>query len=189
MEFWSIEFWALIVTALSALWGFRISLYIRRREFEDIYIQRYWEILNRIGPRLRVQLMMGEDHILDREKDGVSDEELKALWDYLLLCEDEIDLRAQGNVTDETWAVWSSSICDSVRRFPHRPMFLYIEKQFDEHPIATKPEERPFQQLRKVYANESSIEDPWAESGRWRNAFTSWLSGRRYALPWVKIKV
>ena len=190
-----------LVAVVVAVWGVRTSLYIRRREFEDEYTQMYWSIVQRLPTSLRLQ-MIEEPRRAFRDTE-LEEEEKKVLWDYLMLSEDEIDLRAQGDVTDETWKIWSEAIASNVRMTPYRPMFLYIEKLFDDEGVP--PEQRPFQNLRAIERQvqeieagkrepkgegEPLIEDPWMSGWlthgpivKWLRGFLNWLTGRRSASP------
>lgn len=160
----------------------RASLYIRRRQFEDIYIQRYWQLNERIPPELRVQLRTPPP---EPTLEDLDPGQLRVLWDYLLLCEDEIDLRATGQVTDETWAIWRDSILFNMRRWPFRQMFEHIEHSYEVHD-GGDPNlvPRPITHLRGVYRDTSgedvgdrALPDPYT-AGRLHR----WLSGRRERL-------
>lgn len=72
----------------------------RHRDFENLYVQRYWQILDRMPDRL----YFGHE-ILSPNTD-----ELRLAVAYLRLCEDEIDLRKEGFITDRTWAIWADGI-------------------------------------------------------------------------------
>ncbi|GAA5228426.1 hypothetical protein GCM10025778_29600 [Paeniglutamicibacter antarcticus] len=77
----------------------------RHREFENMYVQRYWDISSRMPSRF----VHGHvDYVPNNA-------ERNALCDYLLLCEDELDLREQGFITDQTWHIWMSGIVFALR--------------------------------------------------------------------------
>ena len=101
------------VTALSVLTAVGIALVVlqfigertsRHREFEMMYVQRYWQISDHL-PREFVQ---GLDDFRITRKNRL------AFLDYLLLCEDELDLRSRGYITDPTWAIWESGIQSAI---------------------------------------------------------------------------
>ncbi|OFU57155.1 hypothetical protein [Corynebacterium sp. HMSC11E11] len=167
---------AIVVTAILGFYALRSSLYIRRREFEDIYVQRYWEINDRLPVEVRLKLMVQESHPFDVADEGTR----RAIWDYLMLCEDEIDLRAHGQVTDETWSIWSDSITGSMKRYPYKQMFEWIESEFDVLDEGRKSAaDRPFVNLRRIHQREidEANFDPLKRS-RLRN----YLEGRRESL-------
>lgn len=67
------------------------------REFEALYVQRYWSLMDRRSVSFeRGGKVVRADQIV--------------IHQYLQLCEDEIDLRRLGRVTDDTWRYWESSI-------------------------------------------------------------------------------
>lgn len=72
----------------------------RHRDFENLYVQRYWQILDRMPDRL----------YLNHEIPAPDSDERRLAVAYLRLCEDEVDLRKQGYITDRTWAIWSDGI-------------------------------------------------------------------------------
>jgi hypothetical protein len=69
----------------------------RLRDAEQWYVERYWAIQDRID----VGDVEGRLKKLPTEKD---------IYDELRLCEDELDLRRNGFITNPTWRVWSASI-------------------------------------------------------------------------------
>lgn len=69
------------------------------RDFESLYVQRYWALMDRRTPSFALDRVPTEG---DRP----------IIRAYLQLSEDEIDLRRLGRVTDHTWAYWSGAIVD-----------------------------------------------------------------------------
>lgn len=174
------------------------SVYIRRSEFEDIYIQRYWEILNRIPVNLRVQLIGESDLEAVFERDAINgaqvSSEEQALWDYLALCEDEIDLRKIGRVTDETWVEWCASIETSIGGYPYRNMLEHIMKKLNvsaetlqtvDPTLTSEFNHLPFSNLRYIYYLQSQEDGPKIAPLEWPTrelGITSWARGRRQRL-------
>jgi hypothetical protein len=72
----------------------------RHREFENLYVQRYWELMDRLS--FDVPCRPAIERL--NAQDG------RACLAYLRLCEDELDLRKQGFVTDSTWTIWAEGI-------------------------------------------------------------------------------
>lgn len=70
------------------------------RQFENLYVQRYWQIIDRLSADFRLR----------RTRDNLSERDLLALLSYLELCEDEADLYESGRITRETWNVWKAGI-------------------------------------------------------------------------------
>lgn len=89
-----------VVTAGSiifAVWQIVSQTRQMHREFEALYVQRYWSLMDRRSAGFERGL-----------KPGKSDQIV--IHQYLQLCEDEIDPRGLGRATDETWSFWEMSI-------------------------------------------------------------------------------
>lgn len=71
----------------------------RHREFESLYVQRYWAIQDRQSADVRLGL-----------KRRLRKADRALALDYLRLCEDELEIRKLGLVTNRTWKVWSDAI-------------------------------------------------------------------------------
>ncbi|MGW6616965.1 hypothetical protein ACWGA0_26395 [Streptomyces erythrochromogenes] len=94
-----------VITSTIAIWQARTQ---RVRQVEDVYVARYWSLLDRLSP----QTLRGLDGHALREG-----EEL-AIRLYFRLSEDQADLRAQGWVSDDTWRDWSGAISSQMNRPP-----------------------------------------------------------------------
>lgn len=94
-----------IVFAVLQLVGDRAQ---RHREFENLYVQRYWSLLDRMSD----ELYSGSGN--------ESKEDARTIIAYLRLCEDEIDLRQQGFVSDQTWKIWAWGITEQMEQKPYR---------------------------------------------------------------------
>lgn len=67
------------------------------RDFEALYVGRYWTLMDRRS--------------IEFERGGKPRKEDRlVIHQYLQLCEDEIDLRSEGRVTNDTWGFWERSI-------------------------------------------------------------------------------
>nr|WP_059195493.1 hypothetical protein [Streptomyces antibioticus] len=105
------EWLSLVITVLAAfaasgtaIWQVRTQ---RVRQFEDVYVARYWSLLDRMSL-----------HAL-RGVDAGDADDTTAIRLYFRHSEDEADLRAQGWVSDETWGEWGGAIHAQM----HRPPF------------------------------------------------------------------
>ena len=106
---------ALIVTALGVIgvmFGLRQSYRERLRQFESLYVERYWKILD--------QLSLAA--VKASRAASVSPEDEKVIRNYILLCEDELQMRQGGYISDSTYTVWA----DGMREQLGRPMFKEI---------------------------------------------------------------
>jgi hypothetical protein len=93
---------ALVVTAVgvvAAVFGLRQSNRERLRQFEAMYVQRYWSILD----QLSLDVLAGS------AADAASDADMKAIRAYLFLCEDELEMRGRGYVADTTIRIWADA--------------------------------------------------------------------------------
>jgi hypothetical protein len=98
---------ALIVTAigvLAAVYSLRQSYRERLRQFEAMYVQRYWSILDQLSL----------DALSESSQDRIIDTDQKAIRSYLLLCEDELEMRKNGYIGDSTYRLWAAGIRDQV---------------------------------------------------------------------------
>jgi hypothetical protein len=77
------------------LFGLRRGYRSRPRQFESMYVQRYWSIMDRISL----------DDPSNAAKPDQADE--RAIRAYLLLCEGELRIRKQGYIADATYEIWA----------------------------------------------------------------------------------
>lgn len=92
------------VTALAiifAAWQLLFHSRQMHREFEQLYVSRYWVLMDQRSAHFAVT-----GHARKRDRPVVRG--------YLQLCEDEIDLRRLGRVTDNTWEFWAGAALDQV---------------------------------------------------------------------------
>lgn len=100
--------WATAIGGIVVIVGgvfaiFQLWLMTRQghRQFEHLYSQRYWVIMD----RLSIEAQLGTS---GTRKPRRSEQE--ALFAYVQLCEDEADMYEQGRVTRATWTIWKSGI-------------------------------------------------------------------------------
>jgi hypothetical protein len=100
---------ALVVTAVGAIgavFGLRQSYRERLRQFEAMYIIRYWAIFDQLSLDV---LKGGQSHT-------VSEPDQRAIRAYIRLCEDELEMRAAGYIGDSTYAMWADGIVQQLRQ-------------------------------------------------------------------------
>lgn len=135
------------VTAIGVVFAFVQLVGARKashREFENLYVTRYWQLLDR-----------SPDVLLNSQTQSWTNLEIRKrhlLSAYLHLCEDEIDIRSSGYVTSQTWQIWAAAIQIQC-----------------EHPLfqaALENEPLQFGSLRQLIA---SGKDPlrWSRAHRW----------------------
>ena len=96
-----VQFLTFVGIALAALQLFFQGRQIHR-DFDALYVRRYWELMDMRSKQwvLKGKLKPGNE---------------KVVRGYLQLCEDEIDLRRLGRVTDSTWHFWDLAIREQLR--------------------------------------------------------------------------
>lgn len=68
----------------------------KHRDFENLYVQRYWNLMDRFEGNPWTASSI--DDLVDSDRSRVSA--------YLQLCEDELDLRRNGFISTKTWGIW-----------------------------------------------------------------------------------
>lgn len=132
---------ALIVTALgvlAAVFGLRQSNRERLRQFEAMYVQRYWSILDELSLKA----------LGNPTSDPVGDDDAKAIRAYLFLCEDELEMRGRGYIADSTYRIWS----EAARSQLEAGMFQAVWEEVAKEAIF------PYQHLRALLSE--SCYDP-----------------------------
>jgi hypothetical protein len=139
---------ALIVTALGVvgvMFSLRQTYRERLRKFEEMYIQRYWKILD----QLSLDALKGSDP----PRIDAADE--KVIRSYLFLCEDELEMRQHGYISDDTYKVWADGMRDQLLQ----PIFANTWKQVHEEAKAHRT--FPYEHLRHLLNSaDSSTGDP-----------------------------
>jgi hypothetical protein len=82
---------AAIATAIGVLFaafGLRQARYQRQRIFEDSFVQRYWQIMDRLSCAA----------LAAEVTSPLSDSDEHAARSYIRLCEDELELRVYGSI-------------------------------------------------------------------------------------------
>lgn len=82
----------------------------RVRDFEDLFVQRYWNIMDRLSLRA-MECDTPDDRTIEAD-------DLLAVVAYLRLSEDELDLRAERWVSKDTWEIWRTGIASQLSRWP-----------------------------------------------------------------------
>jgi hypothetical protein len=96
---------ALVFTAigvLGATFGVWQSYRARIAQFEEKYVHRYWQLLD----QLSLDALRGRV----AEPAGMCEGDEKAIRSYFYLCEDELEMRKNGYISDATCGLWSTSI-------------------------------------------------------------------------------
>lgn len=146
---------ALIVTAVgvfAAVFGLRQSNRERLRQFEAMYVQRYWSILDQLSL----------DALAGSSKGSLVESDLKAIRSYLFLCEDEFEMRSRGYIADTTYRIWA----DAAKIQLQQPMFKAVWEQ------VLKESTFPYEHLYALWSQPEPY-DPLAAVGFTRR----WIRG------------
>jgi hypothetical protein len=112
---------ALIVTALGvlgAVFGLRQSYRERLRQFEAMYVNRYWSLLD----------LLSLDALKGSDPKVISNSDERAIRAYIRLCEDELEMRETGYISDDTYALWA----DGMREQLKQPMFARVWEEIQD---------------------------------------------------------
>jgi hypothetical protein len=124
-----IQTFASVVTAVGvvvAAIGLRQVQRQRLRQFEGQFVARYWVLMD----RLSLQALRGDDQEPHRDDDE------RVVRAYFRLCEDELELRREGWITDATWAVWAVGIEARLQRWPFRQIWDEVTRTGQERGTA-----------------------------------------------------
>jgi hypothetical protein len=147
-----------IATALGvflALLSFRAARLQRRRQFELVFVQRYWSLMDDLSL----------DALAGRKNSEVTSSDEKAILIYIRLCEDELELRCAGWISTVTWSIWSKGMLVQLQRWPFNVVWQSISNSTAdpkhcgyEYPLLSK---------HQTACQPSSPWDPWLEHS-WR---------------------
>jgi len=124
-----VEFWTAlgaIATAVTAIAVLFAMLQLRgarqqgHREFEALYVQRFWTISDSFTPNAQTSSPLNRLRRAD----------IPSALAYLQLCEDEIDMRALGRVTDGTWGFWGPAIAAELRTKRYQAVLERVPDRF-----------------------------------------------------------
>ena len=148
-----IAYVALVVSfagAMIAIVTLRLNYRQRLRQFEQMYVQRYWSIIDRCSLA-----------VMDKRQQAgsLTEDDQKAIRAYIRLCEEELMVRAEGWISDATFKIWASS----TRTMMGLPMFALVWDQLPEDSIF------PHEHLTKMLTQDAAY-DPCP-----MNRFVRWL--------------
>lgn len=92
---------ATVLTGVAVMFAFIPFFQARKRQRQEAdqwYVDRYWQLQDLKRPRRRLN-----GKVIQYVPFGVR-------WAELRLCEDELDARANGWITNDSWALWKSAI-------------------------------------------------------------------------------
>jgi len=113
---------ALIVTAvgvLGAVYSLRQNYRQRLRQFEAMFVQRYWALLDKFSL----------DMLRGKAAEPLSMDEERAIRAYFFLCEDEMEMRAKEYIADSTYRIWRASILEQVKQPKFEEVLTQLRKE------------------------------------------------------------
>ncbi|MFD9072834.1 hypothetical protein [Streptomyces lasiicapitis] len=99
---------AVTIAAVGVVVGLVAAARARIKEIEDVYLQHYWEILDKLPSAA----------LVGQKECCTSDEHRRIARLYLRLCEDELQLRASGWVSRRTWPGWRNGMLAQIGKWP-----------------------------------------------------------------------
>jgi hypothetical protein len=110
-----------VVGVAGLLFSLRQAYRARLRQFEEKYIERYWDILGKLSlPALSIS-----------DQSPGSDDE-RAIRSYIFLCEDELQMRKNGYISDSAYYEWSSGMVDQFKQPMFREVWGRIKEESGE---------------------------------------------------------
>lgn len=123
----------------------------RNRQFEALYIQRYWALIDELAAEvaigLRRDLRPEDEHVIRR---------------YIQLCEDELEMYSRGWITDRTFQEWLPGMRAQLAEDPFAPVWKDVERE-----VEAEVSKRQYTYLREVMSNESAIRREVGAIRRW----------------------
>jgi hypothetical protein len=133
-----LSLFALIVSIFGffgLMFSLRQTYRARLRQFEGKYVERYWTILD--------NLSLAALSISDQAPD---DEDRKNIRKYILLCEDELQMRGNGYIADSTYEEWADGMITQFAQPMFKRVWESVEKEWD----SKEPGAFPYKNLRKL---------------------------------------
>jgi hypothetical protein len=90
----------------------RESRKLRIIAYEDRFEERYWNLME----RLSLSALRGA--VQRPSPNNCRDEDVLVARSYFRLCETQLNVRAQGWITDATWRLWGQGITDRMHHYP-----------------------------------------------------------------------
>jgi hypothetical protein len=135
----------------------------RLRQFESLYVRRYWTIMD----ELSLDVMRGTP----QNGAALSERDEKAIRSYLRLCEDQLELRKEGWISDETWQMWRNGIDAQLQRPAFSTIWEEIregvEKAAKEAGESERHTHSEYELLRTVDCK-GRVRDPQGHPSPWR---------------------
>lgn len=135
-------------------------------QFENLFVQRYWTLID----RLSLTALSGDSN------GKLQDDDNRIIRAYFRLCEDELELRKSGWISDSTWKMWRVGMFAHLRRWPFSELWQHVNNEVIGRAASVNDAE--FSLLRSLLDEKLAGDDPCALSG-WRR----WLAGLSGGMP------
>lgn len=142
-----LSFAVAVIGVIGVLFSLRQAYRARLRQFEEKYVERYWSILD----------CLSLEAMSVAEMSPGRDDEL-AIRRYIFLCEDELQMRKNGYISDSTYCEWADGMLEQFRQPMFSEVWDQVRKEADER------KEGAF-----AYENLKSLLDSVAGKESWDN--------------------
>lgn len=134
-----------VIGVVGLLFSLRQAYRARLRQFEEKYVERYWSILD--------SLSLAALSVSDQSPEHNDEVTIRK---YIFLCEDELQMRKNGYISDATYYEWADGMLDQFRQ----PMFKQVWDQ-------TQDEANQHKRGAFAYENLRALLDATSEKGTW----------------------
>jgi hypothetical protein len=140
-----LSFVVAVIGVAGVLFSLRQAYRARLRQFEEKYVERYWSILD----GLSLAALSISDQLPEH------DDEV-AIRRYIFLCEDELQMRKNGYISDTTYYEWADGMLDQFRQ----PMFKDVWNRVHGKADQNKPGAFPYQNLKNLL-DATATQETW----------------------------
>lgn len=138
---------ASMVTALGVVFAgisIRAGLVQRHRQFEALYINRYWSLLDRLS----------SEAVITKQR-PISPDDRLAIRLYFQLCQDEIEMYQRGWITERTFEEWRQGMAAALKAEPFASEWSKYDKELRSE-TSTK---KPLDDLRRLIVGQEPCRD------------------------------
>jgi hypothetical protein len=111
-----------IIGVAGLLFSLRQAYRARLRQFEEKYVERYWFILD----GLSLAALSISDQLPDHDDE-------KTIRKYIFLCEDELQMRKNGYISDETYYEWADGMLEQFEQPMFKEVWDRIQDEANRH--------------------------------------------------------
>jgi hypothetical protein len=140
-----LSFVVAVIGVIGLLFSLRQANRARLRQFEEKYVERYWSILD--------SLSLAALSVSDQSPNHTDEVTIRR---YIFLCEDELQMRKNGYISDATYYEWADGMLDQFKQ----PMFKEVWDQIRDE--ANQHKRGVF-----AYENLAALLETTTEKGTW----------------------